>query len=65
MCQKNPRAITKPEANARARAGDPDAAGWIRDAERLSAGRPCDITGIEDYKHLDESGFRFLFRSNL
>jgi assimilatory nitrate reductase catalytic subunit len=24
--------------------------------KRLSAGRPCDITGIEDYRHLDASG---------
>lgn len=24
--------------------------------KRLSAGRPCDITGIRDYRHLDESG---------
>ena len=24
--------------------------------KRLSAGQPCDITGIEDYKHLDECG---------
>lgn len=24
--------------------------------KRLSAGRPCDITGIDDYKHLDECG---------
>ncbi|MGC3960819.1 MAG: nitrate reductase [Verrucomicrobiota bacterium] len=24
--------------------------------KRLSAGQPCDITGIADYKHLDESG---------
>src|SRR5439155_12760226 len=23
---------------------------------RLSAGRPCDITGIEDYRHLDAEG---------
>ena len=24
--------------------------------KRLSAGRPCDITGIRDYRHLDEEG---------
>jgi assimilatory nitrate reductase catalytic subunit len=24
--------------------------------KRLSAGQPCDITGIEDYKHLDDCG---------
>jgi assimilatory nitrate reductase catalytic subunit len=24
--------------------------------KRLSVGQPCDITGIEDYKHLDEAG---------
>lgn len=24
--------------------------------KRLSAGKPCDITGIRDYRHLDESG---------
>jgi anaerobic selenocysteine-containing dehydrogenase len=24
--------------------------------KRLSAGQPCDITGIRDYKHLDEAG---------
>jgi assimilatory nitrate reductase catalytic subunit len=24
--------------------------------KRLSAGQPCDITGIRDYRHLDESG---------
>ena len=24
--------------------------------KRLSAGRPCDITGIEDYRHLDREG---------
>jgi assimilatory nitrate reductase catalytic subunit len=24
--------------------------------KRLSAGRPCDITGIADYRHLDEAG---------
>ena len=24
--------------------------------KKLSAGRPCDITGIEDYRHLDASG---------
>jgi len=24
--------------------------------KRLSAGKPCDITGIEDYRHLDASG---------
>jgi assimilatory nitrate reductase catalytic subunit len=30
--------------------------------KRLSAGRPCDITGIEDYRHLDaESGIQWPF----
>jgi len=24
--------------------------------KRLSAGRPCDITGVRDYRHLDETG---------
>jgi assimilatory nitrate reductase catalytic subunit len=28
----------------------------FRDLQRLSAGRPCDITGIEGYEHLDRAG---------
>jgi len=33
---------------------DPEAAFQI--LKRLSAGQPCDITGIRDFRHLDESG---------
>lgn len=33
---------------------DPEAAFQI--LKRLSAGQPCDITGIRDYRHLDEEG---------
>ena len=33
---------------------DPEAA--FQMLKRLSAGQPCDITGIRDYRHLDEAG---------
>ncbi|MBN8249022.1 MAG: molybdopterin oxidoreductase family protein [Verrucomicrobia bacterium] len=33
---------------------DPESAFQI--LKRLSAGQPCDITGIRDYRHLDEAG---------
>jgi assimilatory nitrate reductase catalytic subunit len=34
--------------------------------KRLSSGRPCDITGIEDYRHLDrEGGIQWPFTSEM